>query len=307
MKKTKSKIYLKPIGGLCNRMRAIDSSITLASELEKDLVVFWGRDKYINYRFSELFKKSEYFKVIEENIYFRKKAIFPYLPGSRPTSLLRNSFYKFTKTTLGIENELWFEDLDSALLPITSAVKPQTIKSMKDFEKQTYPYIAPLLSSVKKVNNSFVCSAWRLCPGQNYRKHFIPLEALNKKVTEVATAFDQTVGVHIRRTDHTEAVQYSSLAKFIKAMDNELQEDKNTTFFLATDCPKTERELKSLYPARVITFSKASYNRNSSQGIQDALVDLFCLSKTKKVLGSYYSSFSQVAAELSNIEEVSII
>jgi hypothetical protein len=37
-------------------------------------------------------------------------------------------------------------------------------------------------------------------------------------------------------------------------------------------------------------------NRNSQQGITDAVVDMFCLSKTKYIYGSYWSSFSDIAS-----------
>ncbi|WP_106219126.1 hypothetical protein [Pontibacter ummariensis] len=286
-------------------MRAVDSSIALASELNKQLIVFWGRDRFVNCKFSDLFQQPKHFKVLEENQHYGKKALFPYLPGSRPSSLLRQSFYSFTKLALGIRSEILFEDLEDALLPLGD-VAPPRITGMKDFEQKSYQHITPLLTRLKDEGSAFVCSAWRLHPEQNYKQNLVPVDRLNRKVTALTQGFGQTIGIHIRRTDHSQALQYSNLDKFKEAIDQELRQDKNATFFLATDCPRTESELKRKYKNRIITFEKTSYNRNSTQGIQDALVDLCCLSRTNKILGSYFSSFSQVASEITGIREETV-
>jgi hypothetical protein len=161
------------------------------------------------------------------------------------------------------------------------------------------------LQTLQAKGSAFVCSAWKLSHGQNYAQHFKPVDALDRQVIDMTTRFTNTVGVHIRRTDHMAAIKHSSIQHFINAMDCEVAKT-NANFFLATDCKETERELLSRYPHKITIFPKSCYSRNSVLGIQEALIDLYCLSKTDKVLGSYYSSFSQVAAEISGIEEVTI-
>lgn len=41
--------------------------------------------------------------------------------------------------------------------------------------------------------------------------------------------------------------------------------------------------------------------RQDENGIADAVVDLFILSRTQRLYGSYWSSFSEVAAQIGNI------
>jgi len=41
--------------------------------------------------------------------------------------------------------------------------------------------------------------------------------------------------------------------------------------------------------------------RNSLEGMVFAVTELFCLSKTQKIIGSDYSSYSNIAAELGEI------
>jgi hypothetical protein len=50
-----------------------------------------------------------------------------------------------------------------------------------------------------------------------------------------------------------------------------------------------------------IIFHKKVFGRSVTKGVKDAVVDLFCLSRTSKILGSYFSSFSQIAGRLGNI------
>jgi hypothetical protein len=303
--KSGDKLYLKPVGGLCNRMRAIDSGVTLAAKLRKRLVVFWGRDLWLNCRYSDLFEPSPSFDVMEEKQWFGKKALFPYLPGSKPSSIHKKSMYTLTRVALDINSEIWYEDIEKAVAQIDSTIQPGNIRNMQDYEVRSFIHINPLLQLMYAKGSAFVCSAWKLSSGQNYAQNFKPIDALYKQVTELTNHFTNTVGVHIRRSDHSAAIKHSPLQKFISAMDHEVEEN-NANFFLATDCKTTEEKLLKRYPNKIATFTKSSYSRNSVQGIQEALIDLYCLSRTGKVLGSYYSSFSQVAAEISGIEEITI-
>jgi hypothetical protein len=76
--------------------------------------------------------------------------------------------------------------------------------------------------------------------------------------------------------------------------------------FLATDSPDEEKRLREIFAYRIITHPKRSVDRQNPQAIKDALIDLFCLSKCKKIIGSYWSSFTETACELNNIERVII-
>jgi hypothetical protein len=59
--------------------------------------------------------------------------------------------------------------------------------------------------------------------------------------------------------------------------------------------------ITDLIPGRVTIYRKRSYDRESVSSIEDAVIDIFCLAKAKKILGSAGSSFSEMAAELGGI------
>jgi hypothetical protein len=62
-----------------------------------------------------------------------------------------------------------------------------------------------------------------------------------------------------------------------------------------------ENQIQQQYGDRIITYEKV-LDRNQQKGIQDALVDMYCLAGCQKIIGSYFSSFSEVAAQINGIE-----
>ncbi len=105
------------------------------------------------------------------------------------------------------------------------------------------------------------------------------------------------IGVHIRRSDNDASMQVSPLDLFIARMEQEAEREPETRFFLATDDIRTDRTVFRHFPGRVISRNK-QFSRKSTLGVQDALIDLLVLSKCSLILGSYWSSFSQTAAEM---------
>lgn len=84
----------------------------------------------------------------------------------------------------------------------------------------------------------------------------------------------------------------------------ELANDPATRFFLATDSPDVEEHLEAIFPDRITIHPKKSLDRNVPEAIQDALVDLLCLAATRKLIGSYWSTFTNAAAAIGGIESV---
>ena len=113
---------------------------------------------------------------------------------------------------------------------------------------------------------------------------------------------NNTLGIHIRRGDNLVSIKESPLQLFITEMDRAIRNNSNTTFYLATDSEKEQVELEERYRGRILVYKKRSLDRNSSTAIIDAMVDLYNLSQCEKIFGSFYSSFSQIAALIGNKE-----
>ena len=112
----------------------------------------------------------------------------------------------------------------------------------------------------------------------------------------------KTVGVHVRRTDHTEAIANSPLSLFADKMRQEMTEVPGTDFFVATDDEGVKRELREALPdAKLIFHDSGIIDRNSKEGICDAYIEMLALSRCRKILGSYNSTFSLLPSYIGDI------
>jgi hypothetical protein len=107
------------------------------------------------------------------------------------------------------------------------------------------------------------------------------------------TGTSQIVGVHIRRGDNEKATSESPSELFWEAME---KYSSSTVFYLATDSMDVRNEAIERFPNRILFASNSLLSRNDPIGCRDAVVDFFCLSRCSEIIGSYYSSFSEMAA-----------
>lgn len=122
----------------------------------------------------------------------------------------------------------------------------------------------------------------------------IPTGGLCNRLRAIAT------GVAVAKKYHCPSVIYWNNSLGLKADYCELfkpipQDD------IQRRIDEVKESLKSKYPNRIITLLDDT-DRNSLEGMKFAVVDLFCLSKTRKIIGSVASSYSQIAAEIGGIE-----
>jgi len=148
---------------------------------------------------------------------------------------------------------------------------------------------------------SFVQSFHRFHPSPRPFADFAPAAPLAAEIERIAGAFPgRTVGVHVRRGDNVLAAHHSPTAAYLERMAAALADDPETHFFLATDSPAAEDEIRRSFPGRVLTRPR-TWGRDSTAALRDAVVDLWCLARTRAVLGSYFSSFSETAAEIGGL------
>ena len=127
--------------------------------------------------------------------------------------------------------------------------------------------------------------------------------ALEERVERLVRQFDRhTAGLHIRRTDHRPSIARSTDEAFSAAIDRILRHEPRTRFFLATDSPETKERFTARYGDRILT-APAPLERDSRRGIEAAAVDLFALARTARLYGSWYPSFTDMAAEIGGIEK----
>jgi hypothetical protein len=167
---------------------------------------------------------------------------------------------------------------------------------MNRLREQKYDF-----TQLSKCRSVYIISCNRFFQLERKYQPFKPIQSIRSIVDGLTASYSSdTVGVHIRRTDHSIATASSPEEGFMHAMDREIQQHPEVKFFLTSDSPEVMSRFIEQYKDRVIWYPK-EYTRDTQKGIQDAMVDLLCLSKTNRIIGSYRSSFSETAAQINDI------
>ena len=123
-----------------------------------------------------------------------------------------------------------------------------------------------------------------------------------QRAKEIVSGNKRWIGIHIRRTDHKTAIEKSKTEDFIRLMQAEQEKEPEVTFFLATDDPMIEEELKGYFGSKIVTQTVKIWGRDTGGGIESAIIDCLCLSRCNKIFGSYTSVFSFFSAAYGNKE-----
>lgn len=256
-------ITIRPSSGLCNRLRAIASGIRLARECHEQLRIDW--------------------------YYCPIKRWAPALGMAIPYWRLFDEPNEFKVVNhLRVKYELPWD-------------KRRYRSGDADIfaEKHSEEFVKKCLSGCNDtVKRFWTCFNFYPCNDYSWLR---PREKICKMVDEGSRDFgSDTLGVHIRRTDNSWSIGNSPLRLFTEKIEQEIELNKSVKIFLATDSEETKQELLQRYGKNIITRFNVS-PRYTLRGEVDGLVDLLLLSRTKKVYGSFTSSFSDLAAQIGQI------
>ncbi len=263
---------LLPIGGLANRMRAIASAVHLCRLSGCSLDVYWFRDKGLNARFGDIFKDIETDKVC-----------------IHVDSLLGKLLYDHPR-----RHNMWIPRVPQKLL-FRNRVYDNEIN---DYERNKDIFMKFLAEGGLYVSSCYPIIDFNT---DIFRDLFKPVEEIETKAYSVISNMsDYRIGIHVRRTDHIVSINNSPNELFYQAIDEELNLNNSLSIYLATDSENVKEDFKNKYGNRIF-FSTSEADRNSVSGIMDAVAEMYVLSMTNKIYGSYGSSYSEVAAALGGI------
>ncbi len=258
-------LTIVPMGGLCNRLRVVLSALALSHDYDGQIRIEWGATAECKAWFEDLFVPL----------------------NSGRLSIVHRHWWAYPSR----KAHLHMLRMVRLLLGYTCQHDDYAPRSKGEMENMMHRH--------KKV---YISTGYTLTdyPPECLRR-LKPRSELQQRIDQLCRQFtDHMVGVHIRRTDNAKSISNSPLAAFVKAMRSEVAADSSVHFFLATDDAEVKAELKRLFPHRIITQERR-VERHTLEGMHDALVDLWCLAATSRVLGSYWSSFSDAAAEIGHI------
>jgi len=266
----KYEFYSMSTGGIANRLKTMVSLMRLAEKTESRFSFYWPKNKLCNINFCELFESPNKEISFEEakNI-LRSKNKKYYLdglnlfdfPGKKKVIFAGWRFIIGKNEKISLSKDMFFRNeksLDYKFWKVPLKIRKEIQEGLKSFKP-----INPLKSKI----NFF-----------------------EKKYT-----LHERVGIHMRRGDFKEAQEISPDDKFIIKIKQILKTNPKTKFFLCTDDKNSEKLLKKNFGNKIISYPKKNFDRLDEKFIQQGLIDLFLLSKTKEILGTYLSSFTELA------------
>ena len=141
---------------------------------------------------------------------------------------------------------------------------------------------------------------------QNYIpffKQLKPIQEISNAIESFSKKFDtNTISVHIRSWCRPN--EYSRASKLfingLKKFERQMLKYPNANFFLATDSSNVQNYFLNhpSFKDKVIIYNRSSKLENSRSlplGIQEDLIELYLLSKNKTIIGSFNSTFTEVA------------
>ncbi|MEQ9301130.1 MAG: hypothetical protein RIF33_21320 [Cyclobacteriaceae bacterium] len=262
--KSKTSLIIDVQFGLTNRLRALASAYNFAKRTKRSLIVIWEPDIHCDCLFEDLFLKV-------------------------PFRVYRRSEISLT----GYEQYNCMENDGNHPLPFIDA------DSTNNIYVKTYN---PLNTSLVDLNAE-----------NEFLRSLIPSVSVSRIMKTIKVPF--TIGVHIRQQGRKDGFKWeqpeghwtdkaqeqldfaramASIHFFTDKMDELQREKPDAKFFVASDKRKVLDFLSLKYLNKVIYLERSSFDR-SKASIQYALADLFLLSKSELILGSYFSSFSETA------------
>ena len=265
------RLTVVPHGGLCNRLRVLLSALHVSRQLaDVQVDVVWARRAECGADFSELFQP------LDEGRFGVRRGAFWLTPVNR-----RNAHV------------------------------PALLRSCR-FDKQIALYHPSRDEGVEALlqhyDRLYLSTPYALCPyPPSLAQQLRPTTALQAEIDACLHHFGldasaPSLGVHIRRTDNVRAQAVSTLDAFQEGIRQFLQRYPQGIVFVASDEPVVATALAATFGEAVRFRPAESIRRARCEDIMAAVVDLYVLSACTYVLGSYWSSFSDMAAELGGKE-----
>jgi hypothetical protein len=271
LKNNKRVIYADAQHGLGNRLRAIGSAAAIAKKSDRELVIVWQPDHHCECSFADLF---DYDGLVIENSFtesaIQTMDVFNYME-------IEDGSHK--------DKEVILNDDKDAYLRAAYTFKSEL--SDWDSENEFLRNLTPT-SEIKRLVEAYDLTN---CIAAHVRM-------------EAGAGLDHNTYDSIEnwtKEGHDELHFWrdkSHFSRFIKRIDQIFLEDSKLKLFLATDLPETYKIFEDYYGDRLIYLKRDVYDRSKEQ-IKFGLADAILLSKSQKLLGSTWSSFSELAMRLS--------
>ena len=275
-----NRLLLVPSGGLGNRMRAIASAWQLCRRTDSTLQVVWFQGWGMHAAFADLFEP-----IVADGLSLREARWYDYAVNDRPR-----------------RHNLWLPWLPQRLYYRGRVISELQVAGLRD---GGFDFDGWLRGGSQGGGGCHGRRHYMSCYDEFgtfgdscYASLFRP----NRHVMQLVAGYRRqlrgyVIGMHIRRTDHVDAISKSPVELFLNVGQRELSAHPDLTIFLATDSEEVKQQLRRVFGKRVVTSAHEA-SRDSVAGLREGLADLWMLSRCRHIYGSSGSSFSVMAARL---------
>ncbi|WP_345951526.1 MULTISPECIES: hypothetical protein [unclassified Mucilaginibacter] len=269
-------LLVRPVGGIANRMRVLESAYKFSKAASLKLVVLWERNGNLNAKYSECFEPVPNMTVIELNLH-----------GS-------NSFAKVKRRLLTIAIDGVVNTLTS--FSVTDVAIENEIRQHGWGQGALNSYFDNLVHNHSGI---YIDTCYEFyTDSSNFQVQIA--QSIQRESQQILLNLSSVTGVHIRRSDNINAIEKSPLDAFVNEISCTIAINPEAKFYLSTDSQEVTNILTAMFPGNIITGISVR-TRDSKAGIIAALTDLCCLSMCREIWGSHDSSFSGRAAKINNI------
>lgn len=290
--------------GLANQLRGLTSAILMAEEKGRNFYLHWGRiiDMPGIGNFSELFEQ-------------------PHLPSA---PLNRDAFSAVRRYFCFFENRRLLAVPDWLTFQILPHHQFNNILCDMIARRVNFAFPAIGISTYYSFHADPVDGIDFYRKRHRIYQRFVPARDIREKYRRfIDQYFDEhTIGVHIRtrKTNKRLTKEWDShpdgpigqtrLDLFSLLIDREIDKKPDVKIFFATDNITECRSLIEKYRDRLLVYPKDTtdgmVNRFSPEDHKNALIDLYLLANTRKIIGTRQSSFSYEAAVMGNVPFIEI-
>jgi len=266
-------LILEPLGGIANRMRAIESAVNYSKFHNRKLIIIWEKNVFLNADFFDCFRPISSVKVIQLDY-----------QGTGFISKFKRRILNGFKYWLKIYHQArYFFDTEMEML-------------LNQHKNNLIKVGFSLDAIAESANGIYIKSCYEFYP--NLTNFMIEIDSEVQKLgNKIIDDHQCDIGIHIRRTDHVDAISNSPIHLFITKINERLNSYPNAKFYLSTDAKDVVNYLQEHFNSHIIT-GITNRDRNSAEGIRSALIDLHCLGRCSEIWGSDQSSFSDRAGRM---------
>lgn len=283
----RKKFYINVKNGLGNRLRALASAYNIAQATNRQLILIWTSDFHCDAKFTQLFKLNYLFndviiiedednieiidaieyKISENEYIIGDKVVYNYVGfnGKYIDDTTHNNIYVVSACVLNSQHTDWYKESDFL----------KRLEIIDDIASQIYSF---------EMNNNM--------------PEMIGIHIRMGQPADIAKYEDISAYSETAKASMIKWRNNSHYSKFLDEMDKIITENPKQIFFLCCDNQDAYKAILNLNKYNISYVNKIIYDRSLEQ-VKTAIVDIMLLSKTKYLLGSNWSSFTEIVGRLS--------